>query len=133
MIVIGQQHLTSSFHLDHCGAVPYITEKTNFKAPIYMTYPTKAIFKHVLGDSLKVYDGDKVLFDSHDIDNSLYKISVVNFHQEVEVNGIKFTCYAAGHVLGACMFLIDIAGTKVLYTGDYSREVDRHLKPAEIP
>lgn len=98
-----------------------------------MTHPTKAIYKHVLGDSLKVFDGEKVLFDSQDIYNSLDKISVVNFHQEVEVDGIKFTCYAAGHVLGACMFLIDIAGTKILYTGDYSREEDRHIKGAEIP
>lgn len=98
-----------------------------------MTYPTKAIYKHVLGDSLKVYDGDKVLFDNQDILNSLDKIFVVNYHQEVEVSGIKFTCYAAGHVLGACMFLIDIGGTKVLYTGDYSREDDRHIRGAEIP
>ena len=119
--------------MDHCGAVPYLTEKTSFKAPIYMTHPTKAIYKHVLEDSLKVSEGDKMLFDTADIDSSMEKIIVVNFHQEVEVGGIKFTCYAAGHVLGACMFLIDIAGTKILYTGDYSREEDRHLKGAEIP
>jgi len=31
------------------------------------------------------------------------------------------------------MFLIDIAGLKVLYTGDYSREEDRHLVKAEVP
>lgn len=31
------------------------------------------------------------------------------------------------------MFLIDIAGLKVLYTGDYSREEDRHLVKAEMP
>jgi cleavage and polyadenylation specificity factor subunit 3 len=31
------------------------------------------------------------------------------------------------------MFLIDIAGLKILYTGDYSREEDRHLVKAEIP
>ena len=31
------------------------------------------------------------------------------------------------------MFLVEVAGVKVLYTGDYSREVDRHLPPAEIP
>lgn len=31
------------------------------------------------------------------------------------------------------MFLIEIDGVKILYTGDYSREEDRHLKPAEIP
>ncbi len=31
------------------------------------------------------------------------------------------------------MFLIEIAGIKILYTGDYSREEDRHLMPAERP
>jgi Na+/H+ antiporter NhaA len=36
-------------------------------------------------------------------------------------------------VLGAAMFLIEIDGIKILYTGDYSREEDRHLKPAEVP
>lgn len=38
-----------------------------------------------------------------------------------------------GHVLGAAMFMIEIAGVKVLYTGDFSREEDRHLMAAEIP
>lgn len=31
------------------------------------------------------------------------------------------------------MFFIDIAGLKILYTGDYSREEDRHLVTAELP
>lgn len=49
------------------------------------------------------------------------------------MNGIKFWCYQAGHVLGAAMFMIEIAGVKVLYTGDFSRQEDRHLMAAEIP
>ena len=39
----------------------------------------------------------------------------------------------SGHVLGAAMFMIEIAGVKVLYTGDFSRVEDRHLMAAEIP
>lgn len=31
------------------------------------------------------------------------------------------------------MYLIEIAGLKILFTGDYSRENDRHLIPAEVP
>ena len=34
--------------------------------------------------------------------------------------------------MGAAMFLLEIDGLKILYTGDYSREEDRHLKPAEV-
>jgi cleavage and polyadenylation specificity factor subunit 3 len=65
--------------------------------------------------------------------NSLDRIELIDFYQEVEERGIKFTAYPAGHVLGAAMFLIEIDGVKILYTGDYSCEYDRHLKPAEIP
>ena len=36
--------------------------------------------------------------------------------QEVDVSGIKFWCYTAGHVLGAAMFMIEIAGVKVHIT-----------------
>lgn len=31
------------------------------------------------------------------------------------------------------MFLVEIAGLKILFTGDYSREDDRHLVSAEVP
>ena len=106
------------------------------------------------------------------------KIETLNFHEEKEVNGIKFWAYNAGHVLGkdqlemqqnvflnhvtdtcfphhvkntcfpttwltrvckklsfsgAAMFMIEIAGVRTLYTGDFSREEDRHLMAAELP
>ena len=35
--------LSSHFHLDHCGALPYFTEMCGYDGPIYMTHPTKAI------------------------------------------------------------------------------------------
>ena len=53
--------------------------------------------------------------------------------QEKEVGNVKFWCYNAGHVLGAAMIMIEIAGVKILYTGDFSRQEDRHLMSAEIP
>jgi len=65
---------------------------------------------------------------------SLASIIPVSAHQLITIcPGVSFTPYHAGHVLGACMFLIDIAGLKILYTGDYSREEDRHLVKAELP
>ena len=65
---------------------------------------------------------------------SLASIIPISAHQLITIcPGVSFTPYHAGHVLGACMFLIDIAGLKILYTGDYSREEDRHLVKAELP
>lgn len=60
-------------------------------------------------------------------------IEVVDYNTTHTVSSIRFTPYPAGHVLGAAMFLIEIAGLKILFTGDYSREDDRHLIPAEVP
>ena len=66
------------------------------------------------------------------MENTLNKIELIDYHQEIELNGIKFSAFRAGHVLGAAMFLIEIDGIKILYTGDYSRERDRILQPAEF-
>ena len=62
------------------------------------------------------------------------QIEAVDYHQEVQIaGGLRFTSYHAGHVLGAAMFLIEMAGLRILYTGDFSREEDRHLVQAEVP
>ena len=36
-------------------------------------------------------------------------------------------------MLGAAMFMVEIAGMRCLYTGDYSRAPDRHMPPADLP
>jgi cleavage and polyadenylation specificity factor subunit 3 len=73
------------------------------------------------------------LFTEQGLLKSYDKITAIDYHQEVTVDGVKFTAYNAGHVLGAAMFWIDIGGITVLYTGDFSRGADRHLLPAEVP
>jgi cleavage and polyadenylation specificity factor subunit 3 len=60
-------------------------------------------------------------------------IESIDFYTTHTVSGIRITPYPAGHVLGAAMFLIEIAGLKILFTGDYSREDDRHLVSASVP
>lgn len=100
-----------------------------------MTHPTMSIYNYIAQDFVKVSNigADEQIFDEADVLKSLDKIHMVDYHQEIEEKGIKFTAYRAGHVLGAAMFLMEIDGVRILYTGDYSCEKDRHLKPAEIP
>ncbi|KAF7803611.1 cleavage and polyadenylation specificity factor subunit 3-I [Senna tora] len=136
VLLITQGRLVNIiFHLDHAASLPYFLEKTTFRGRVFMTYATKAIYKLMLSDFVKVskVSVEDMLFDEQDINRSMDKIEVIDFHQTVEVNGIRFWCYTAGHVLGAAMFMVDIAGVRVLYTGDYSREEDRHLRAAETP
>uniref|UniRef100_A0AAQ6A4X4 Cleavage and polyadenylation specificity factor subunit 3 n=1 Tax=Amphiprion ocellaris TaxID=80972 RepID=A0AAQ6A4X4_AMPOC len=127
--------LISHFHLDHCGALPWFLQKTSFKGRTFMTHATKAIYRWLLSDYVKVSNisADDMLYTETDLEDSMEKIETINFHEVKEVAGIKFWCYHAGHVLGAAMFMIEIAGVKLLYTGDFSRQEDRHLMAAEIP
>jgi len=53
---------------------------------------------------------DHMLYTEADLEASMDKIEVLNFHEEKEVKGIRFWAYHAGHVLGAAMFMIEIAG-----------------------
>eukprot|EP00922_Rhytidocystis_sp_ex-Travisia-forbesii_P025469 GHVS01037391.1.p1 GENE.GHVS01037391.1~~GHVS01037391.1.p1 ORF type:complete len:881 (+),score=167.62 GHVS01037391.1:1232-3874(+) len=155
--------LCTHFHLDHCGAIPYVATKTNFTGKIVMTEPTKAICKLLWLDytrmgrfntasssasggarsssgassgdasSAEVSYDEGVLFDEFDVERTLQLCETIDFHEQHVHENVTYTCYGAGHVLGACMFMIEIGGVRLLYTGDYSREVDRHVPVAEIP
>ncbi|KAK0485954.1 beta-lactamase-like protein [Armillaria novae-zelandiae] len=130
--------LITHFHLDHAAALTYITEKTNFrdgKGKVYMTHPTKALHKFMMQDFVRMGSSSSdALFSPLDMSMSFASIIPISAHQVITpCPGVTFTPYHAGHVLGACMFLIDIAGLRILYTGDYSREEDRHLVKAEVP
>lgn len=73
------------------------------------------------------------LFTEQDVLSTLPMIQTIAFHTTHTHSSIRITPYPAGHVLGAAMFLVEIAGLNILFTGDYSREHDRHLIPASVP
>lgn len=56
---------------------------------------------------------DQQLYDERDLEKSRERIESINFHETKDIGGIKVTPYHAGHVLGAAMFMIEIAGVKV--------------------
>jgi cleavage and polyadenylation specificity factor subunit 3 len=131
--------VSSSFHLDHAAALPYVLAKTNFKGRVFMTHPTKAIYKWLIQDSVRVSNTSSTsdqrtsLYTEQDHISTLTQIETIDFYTTHTVSSIRITPYAAGHVLGAAMFLINIAGLNIFFTGDYSREPDRHLIAAEVP
>jgi len=127
--------LITHFHLDHAAALPFLTEKTSFKGKVYMTHPTKAILKWLLNDYIRIINSasDQDFYTENDLINCYNKITPIDYHQQINLHGMRFTALNAGHVLGAAMFLIEIETSKLLYTGDFSCEEDRHLKAAESP
>lgn len=131
--------LISHFHIDHAASLPYVLSKTNFKGRVFMTHPTKAIYKWLVQDSVRVGNissssEQKVqLYTEADHLSTFPMIEAIDYYTTHTISSIRITPYPAGHVLGAAMFLIEIAGLKILFTGDYSREEDRHLISAEVP
>jgi len=128
-----------SFHVDHSSALPYVLSKTNFKGRVFMTHATKAIYKWLIQDNVRVSntssssDQRTTLYTERDHLSTLPLIETIDFNTTHTINSIRITPFPAGHVLGAAMFLVSIAGLNILFTGDYSREEDRHLIPAEVP
>ncbi|KAM3075474.1 endoribonuclease ysh1 [Clarireedia jacksonii] len=130
--------LISHFHLDHAASLPYVLSKTNFKGRVFMTHPTKAIYKWLIPDSIRVggASSERVInpvYTEADHLSTFPIIEAIDYHTTHTISSIRITPYPAGHVLGAAMFLIEIAGLKIFFTGDYSREDDRHLISAEVP
>lgn len=128
--------IISHFHLDHCGALPYMSEMVGFDGPIYMTHPTKAIAPILLEDYRKITvdkKGEVNFFTSQMIKDCMKKVVAVNLHQTVYVDDeLQIKAYYAGHVLGAGMFYIRAGSDSVLYTGDYNMTPDRHLGAAWV-
>ena len=128
--------IISHFHLDHCGALPYMTEMVGYNGPIYMTVPTKAIAPILLEDMRKVAvdrKGEQNFFTSGMIKDCMKKVVAVNLHQTLQVDSeLEIKAYYAGHVLGAAMFQVKVGNQSVVYTGDYNMTPDRHLGAAWI-
>ncbi len=112
--------IISHFHLDHCGALPYMSEMVGFDGPIYMTQPTKAICPILLEDYRKITvdrKGETNFFTSAMIKDCMKKCVVVNLHQTVQVDDeLEISAYYAGHVLGAAMFRIKVGSQSLVYT-----------------
>ncbi|CAI4211578.1 unnamed protein product [Parascedosporium putredinis] len=130
--------LISHFHVDHAASLPYVLAKTNFRGRVFMTHATKAIYKWLIQDSVRVGNSSsnptsQPVYSEQDHLSTFPMIEAIDYHTTHTVSSIRITPFPAGHVLGAAMFLIEIAGLNIFFTGDYSREQDRHLVSAEVP
>lgn len=105
-----------------------------------MTHPTKAIYKWLIQDSVRVSGNSSsnssqssTPYTEADHLSTFPLIEAIDYHTTHTISSIRITPLPAGHVLGAAMFLIEISGLTILFTGDYSLEQDRHLISASVP
>ena len=68
--------LVSHFHLDHCGALPYLTEQCGYAGPIVMSEPTRALCPVLLEDYRRITverKGEQGFFTQSMIEASMRK------------------------------------------------------------
>lgn len=119
--------LLSHAHIDHSGGIPKAHAMWN-NARILMTKPTKVLLKYIYSDMAKVKNG---IADDFEIENvnitkdvmesTLNAISTIDFEDKIRVGDeIEICFHKAGHIVGAAMIELRIAGKTILYTGDYT-------------
>jgi len=130
-------------HADHIGALPILTERWNYRGPIYMSAPTKELAYFILEDCLGAWsDQDRgVVRDDEEeahsytpcqVKSCLSKVQLIEPGMVITIGkSVQVHSLIAGHVLGACMFFVSTVNCRLLYTGDFSG-CTFHLMPAQI-
>lgn len=126
--------LVTHAHLDHSGRLPYLYA-SGCKAKTWCTAPTADILKPLLQDSAKLQAADAArrnrradraglprfvpLYDGKDITKLHKKIRTVEYCEENFLdNGVSFRFWDARHIVGSASIEINIAGQRLLFSGD---------------
>ena len=124
--------LISHFHLDHCGALPLLIIKYNYRGIVLTSHPSRCIIPYMLFDFQKVSKNNKYKYRPNQIWQCVKSLKSIDLRESFVHKNMRVTAFYAGHVLGAVMFCVEFKGVKVVYTGDFSSVADRHLKGAQI-
>jgi integrator complex subunit 11 len=104
-----------------------------------MSHPTKALCPSLLEDYCKVVSEQQAGGISRSqvqqsIANAMKSVIGIGCRQRVcPFEDTAITAYYAGHVLGAVMFHVEVAGLSVFYTGDFNTQSQHHLGVADVP
>lgn len=126
--------LLTHAHLDHSGRLPLLYAR-GCTAHIYCTKPTADIIRPLLQDSAKLHAAaverrnrraDRAhlppftpLYDGADIARMHRHIRQVEFCDEIFLdNGVSFRLWDARHIIGSASIEINIAGQRLLFSGD---------------
>jgi metallo-beta-lactamase family protein len=133
--------ILSHGHLDHCGKLP-VAIREGYKGPIYCTPATAEVARIVLLDAAEIQEEDAAYLNNRARNpdeprvEPLYRVvdaqGVLKLFRRVEYerktdlgNGVSFTFFDAGHILGSAYVLLEWeeAGKArtLLFTADIGR------------
>jgi metallo-beta-lactamase family protein len=133
-------------HLDHSGYLPVLA-KEGFKGHVYATKGTLDLCRILLPDSGHLQEEDASFANRHGFSkhtpalplytreeaiDCLPLIKAVEFnHSFSPIPGWKATFSSAGHILGAASLLLEVAGRRLLFSGDLGRPDDLIMNPPD--
>jgi metallo-beta-lactamase family protein len=140
--------LLTHAHLDHSGYLPLLYRQ-GFRGRIHATPATCDLCAILLPDSGHIQEEDAAFLNRHGYSKHtpalpLYSkhdaiVSLNLLHPEVIGNtfspipGWKATFSSAGHILGAASILLEVAGRRILFSGDLGRPDDLIMNPPDLP
>ena len=141
-----QAVLLTHAHLDHSGYLPLLA-KQGFAGPVHASAGTRDLCKILLPDSGHIQEEDAEfanrrgfsrhapalpLYTRQDALDCLGQIRSVALHQTFQpLPGWRATFQSAGHILGACSILLEVAGRRILFSGDLGRPDDLLMNPPD--
>jgi metallo-beta-lactamase family protein len=135
-------------HLDHSGYLPLLI-KEGFSGKVYASSGTQALCKILLPDSGHIQEEDAAFANRHGLSkhtpalplytrqdalDCLPRIKSVNMGKAfAPLPGWRVTFSSAGHILGASSVLLEVAGRRILFSGDLGRPDDSIMMPPDKP
>ena len=136
-------------HLDHSGYVPLLIRQ-GFAGRVHATSGTRDLCKILLPDSGHIQEEDAFFANKHHFSKHTPALPLYtkqdaldcmrNFHVErweqwfEPIKGWKSRFTTAGHILGASSLLLEVAGKRILFSGDLGRPDDSLMHaPADPP
>lgn len=148
--------LLSHAHIDHSGNLPNLV-KRGFSGPIFSTAATVDLCNAMLADSAHIQEKDAEflnrrrnrrrrvmpdcpdcevipLYTSEDAAAAQQLFRETKMHRRTEVaNGLFYTPYEAGHMLGSTFFLLEDGKKRLLFSGDIGRKRLPIIRDPEPP
>jgi metallo-beta-lactamase family protein len=112
-------------HLDHIGRLPLLV-KRGFSGQIFATPPTIEIVKLILEDTCEIMEynarkfGRQILYNLDDVAKVIGMMRQVDYYEDFDLPASKttFKFHDAGHIFGSAFLEINLAGKKIVFSGD---------------
>ncbi|MGB4361405.1 MAG: MBL fold metallo-hydrolase [Rhodoferax sp.] len=138
--------LLTHAHLDHSGYLPLLA-KEGFTGHVYASRGTRDLCRILWPDSGHIQEEDAAFANRHgfskhapalplytrqDALDALHLLKAIEFDKTVTpMPGWKASFSPAGHILGASSILLEVAGRRILFSGDLGRPDDLVMSPPD--